>query len=96
MGTPRKRHKVDRVLLFGPKQKVSTERLRWAFGTFQPYKSPVPDGIQPILLQRALSQLEATIRKILISSLALGHIRTAWSIVTLVFIPKAGKKDPSA
>jgi len=24
---------------------VTTERLRWAIGTFQPYKSPGPDGI---------------------------------------------------
>jgi len=64
---------------------VTTERLRWAIGKFQPYKSPGPDGIQPILLQRALSQLPAPIRKILISSLALGHIPTAWSIAEVVF-----------
>jgi len=65
----------------------------WAIGTFQPYKSPGPDGIQPILLQRALNQLAVPIRKILISSLALGHIPTAWSLAKVVFIPKAGKKD---
>jgi len=72
---------------------VTTERLRWASCTFQPYKSPRPDGIQPILLQRAISQLATPIRKILISSPALGHIPTAWSIAKVVFIPKAGKKD---
>jgi len=54
---------------------------------------PGPDGIQPILLQRALSQLATPIRKILISSLALVHIPTAWGIAKVVFIPKAGKMD---
>jgi len=64
--------------------------LKWAIRTFQPYKSPDPDGIQPILLQ---SQLATPITNILISSLALGHIPTAWSIAKVVFIPKARKKD---
>jgi len=40
-----------------------------------------------------LSHLAGPIRKILISSLASGHIPTAWSIAKVVFIPKAGKKD---
>jgi len=75
------------------KSTVTLDRLKWAIGTFQPYKSPGLDGISPAFLQQGQSKLLPILRKVMISSLALGHIPNAWSRARVVFIPKTGKKD---
>jgi len=72
---------------------VTLDRLKWAIGTFQPYKSPGLDGISPAFLKQGQSKLLPILRKVMISSLALGHIPNAWSRARVVFIPKTGKKD---
>ncbi|KAL7735175.1 hypothetical protein ACLKA6_014891 [Drosophila palustris] len=75
------------------KSTVTPDRLQWAIGTFQPYKSPGLDMILPSFLQQGQDILLPMLRKIMISSLALGYIPNAWRRARVVFIPKAGKKD---
>jgi len=75
------------------KSTVTLDRLKWAIGTFQPYKSPGLDGISPVYLQQGQGKLLSILRKVMISSLALGHIPSAWSRARVVFIPKTGKRD---
>jgi len=74
-------------------QQSRWKHKNWAIGTFQPYKSPGLDGISPAFLQQGQAKLLPILRKVLISSLALGYIPSAWSRARVVFIPKTGKKD---
>jgi len=62
-------------------------------GVCRYYKSPGLDGISPVFLQQGQGKLLSILRKVMISSLALGHIPSAWSRARVVFIPKTGKKD---
>mgnify|MGYP001802738319 FL=1 len=44
----------------GPTQLDSlftTQKTKWAIDSFEPYKSPGPDGLHPICLQLALPQI---------------------------------------
>lgn len=67
--------------------------VRWAVNSFSPYKSPGPDGILPVLLQKGLDQLEFALVNILQACLVHGHVPTAWREVRVTFIPKPGKAD---
>ena len=76
------------------KEVCSEARLRWAVGTFQPMKSPGVDGIFPALIQRGLGIILESLLRVVRGSIALGYIPRAWRRAKVVFIPKAGKKDP--
>lgn len=67
--------------------------MRWALDSFQPYKSPGPDGIYPILLTKALEAVLPELVTLYRASVAMGYIPKAWRIAKVVFLPKAGKKD---
>lgn len=73
------------------KEIVTPDRMRWAIKSFDPYKSPGPDGIYPALLQRAGEMLIGPMTRIARASLALGHVPRAWTESRVVFIPKAGR-----
>lgn len=70
---------------------VTHEKIRWAICTFDPYKSPGPDGIFPALLQEGLDLLIRPLYNIFRTCLAFGYTPLAWRSVTVVFIPKAGR-----
>ena len=70
----------------------SRGRIKWALGSFQAFKSPGSDGIFPALLQRGLTEILGALRSIFVASLAVGHIPSPWTLVNVVFIPKAGKR----
>jgi hypothetical protein len=72
------------------KNVISCDRLKWAVFSFQPYKSPVMDGILPIMLQRGFELLGRKLLLLLRASLALVYILMCWRHVRLVFIPKPG------
>ena len=73
---------------------VCTEqRVNWAIGTFQPFKSPGVDGIIPALLQRGREEVVPHLVRIFRSSLALGYIPRQWRRARVIFIPKMGRKD---
>lgn len=67
-------------------------RIRWAVGSFKPYKSPGRDGIFPALLKEGLEELLPSLVKIFRASYAWGFIPLVWRDVNVVFIPKAGRR----
>ena len=75
------------------KECVYLSKVRWAVGTFQPFKSPGPDGIFPALLQQAGENLIRFLCRLFRVSLAAGIIPNAWRAVKVVFIPKPGRID---
>lgn len=72
---------------------VTKDRIRWAISSFSPFKSPGPDGIYPVLLQKGLEIIVGNIERLWIASIALGYIPTQWRYARAVFIPKPGKTD---
>lgn len=67
--------------------------VKWAVNSFSPFKSPGPDGIQPVLMQRGYDQIEFALVKILQACLIQGYIPKTWREVRVTFIPKPGKAD---
>lgn len=72
---------------------ITLDRIRWAVKSFKPYKSAGLDEILPVLLQKALHQIENHLLTIFTASLKFGYIPKLWQGVRVVFIPKAGKDD---
>ena len=73
------------------KSVVSRKKVKWAVSTFEPFKSPGPDGIIPAQLQRTLPQVLPWLQEIFAGCLRMNHVPTCWKEVRVVFIPKAGK-----
>lgn len=69
--------------------------IRWALGTFEPLKAAGPDGILPIFLQKAADTIMAELINLLRASFTLGYIPRSWRKVKVIFIPKAGRSDPT-
>ena len=72
---------------------LSIDIVERAINSFKPYKSPGPDGIYPIMLQKSFSYIGDKIRKLYLKSMKTGQIPTYWLRAKVVFIPKPGKKD---
>lgn len=70
---------------------VGQGRVSWAVGSFSPYKSPGPDGIYPVLLQRGLDVLETPLTKIFRACIAHGFVPVNWRKSRVAFIPKGGR-----
>ena len=66
-------------------------RIRWALKSFNPFKSPGPDGIYPALLQRAGDPIIGPLVRLTRVSWTLGYVPKAWKRTRVIFIPKAGK-----
>ena len=72
---------------------LNHNNVRWAISTFKPLKSPGPDGIMPIMIQKAEELIIPVLTRIYRASLALGHIPKLWQKTRIVFIPKPGKNN---
>ncbi|RVE41603.1 hypothetical protein evm_013751 [Chilo suppressalis] len=72
---------------------VSTDKLRWAINSFQPFKAAGPDGIFPALLQWAGEALILILVPLLRACLAFRYTPKLWREVKVIFIPKPGKAD---
>ena len=72
---------------------VSPGKVEWAVSTFDPFKSPGPDGICPALLQKGIELLRPILCKIFRACIALKYIPESWRQVRVTFIPKPGKDD---
>lgn len=70
---------------------VTPDKVRWAIGSFKPYKSPGPDGIYPVLLKKAGRAVVGPLTRLVRASLMLGHVPAAWQGTRVVFIPKTGR-----
>ncbi|XP_055858922.1 retrovirus-related Pol polyprotein from type-1 retrotransposable element R1 isoform X1 [Episyrphus balteatus] len=71
---------------------ITRENIAWAINTFSPYKSPGPDGILPIMLQNQQEIAVLWLEKIFKGCLLLNHVPKSWRQVSVVFIPKVGKR----
>ena len=74
---------------------VTIGKVVWAVNTFEPFKSPGPDGIFPALLQNSSTAVMTLIVDIFRGCLKLRHIPYGWREVKVIFIPKAGKAGHS-
>ncbi|XP_065359422.1 uncharacterized protein LOC135953441 [Calliphora vicina] len=70
---------------------INEERLKWALRSFDPYKSPGPDGIIPADLQRNEDLIIPWLTRIYSACLAWSYIPESWTRCTVAFIPKGGK-----
>ena len=70
---------------------VGFGRVKWAVNSFLPYKSPGPDGVYPVLLQKGLEALEVPLTKVFRACIALGYVPVKWRISRVAFIPKGGR-----
>lgn len=74
----------------------SRPKIEWAIRSFQPYKSPGPDGIYPVLLQKGEKHVLTPLGRLFRASLATGYIPSAWKPSRVTFIPKPGRTDHSS
>lgn len=69
------------------------DKVLWAIGSFEPFKSPGPDGIFPAMLQKAPTQVISGLCKLFEAALSLCHTPATWKSSKIVFIPKPGRND---
>ena len=79
---------VDPTLL---QEIITHEKIYLAFNSFSPYKSPGPDGIFPIVIQKSLYLIIDIIHYLYFHCIKLSYIPETWRHVKVIFIPKAGK-----
>ena len=72
---------------------VNEERVKWAVGSFEAYKSPGVDEIFPKLLNKALPWISSTMVNMKRFSLPSGRLPGAWETTKVVCIPKTDKTD---
>ena len=70
---------------------VTEHAVRGAVKSLSPYKSPGPDEVHPVLLQKGLEALLPHLVQLYRASLKLGYIPHQWRLARVVFIPKPGK-----
>jgi hypothetical protein len=68
---------------------IKQSKIRWAFGTFKPFKSAGADEIVPALLQQVAEHVVPHLCHLV--CMVYGDIATAWRQVKVTFIPKPGK-----
>ena len=89
----RRRPSRESVLL--ARRMFNQSSIKWALGSFEPLKAAGPDGILPIFLQKAAESIMAELITLFRSSFMLGYIPQNWRRVKVIFIPKAGRSDPT-
>jgi hypothetical protein len=67
---------------------IYQSKIRWALGTFKPFKSVGTHGIVTVLLQQGPEHVVPHLCRIFRACMAYGFIPTAWSQFKETFIPK--------
>jgi hypothetical protein len=75
------------------KHAINQSKIRWALGTFKPFKSAETDEIVPALLKKGMELLVPHLCHIFRACMTHGFIPMAWRQVKVTFIPKPGKLD---
>jgi hypothetical protein len=70
---------------------ITETAVEWAINEFEPYKSPGPDDIYPIQLQKLLPYIKTHLTYIMRAVLAHGYIPISWRQSRVVFLAKPGK-----
>ena len=71
----------------------SYERMRDAINKFQPFKTPGPDGIYPVLLQKGFELIKKYYHFLFQACLQHSYVPRAWKEGHGIFIPKPGKDN---
>jgi ribonuclease HI len=71
---------------------ITRTKVEEAIMGFDPFKSPGPDGIYPVLLQKGGERLLEDLTEIMRGSLRLGYVPVGWRETRIAFIPKAAKE----
>jgi hypothetical protein len=74
-------------------QECNQSKIRWALGTFQPFKSAGTEEIVLALLQHGVEHLVLYLCCKIRAYLAYGYISVAWRQVGVTFTPKPRKSD---
>ena len=74
------------------KSVITGDRIGWAINSFSAYKSPGPDGIMPVMLQKQQERVVPWLVEIYRSCITLGYVPQSWRRARVVFIPKAGRR----
>lgn len=70
---------------------ITEDKVNWAIDSFEGYKSPGPDSIRPIMLQKIKHLITPFLVNIYRHCLLNGYIPSRWKEVRVTFIPKTGK-----
>ena len=85
-----------RVRFDDPRAKhITAKKIKKAFQSFMPFKSPGPDLLPPIVLQQLGEMAIDRLMRIYKASFLLNFIPSQWLDIRMVFIPKSGKKSYS-
>ena len=71
----------------------SFEHTEAAINKFQPFKSPGPDGLYPVPLQKGWNQLKRYYHIVFQACLRHSYVPLAWKEGTGIFLPKPGKES---
>ena len=71
----------------------SLETMERAINEFLPFKTPGPDGIYPVLLQKGWNNIKNIYQNIFQTCLKYSYVPKAWKERTGIFIPKPGKEN---
>ena len=71
----------------------SLEKMERAINEFLPFKTPGPDGIYPVLLQKGWNNIRNIYQNIFQTCLKYSYVPKAWKEGTGIFIPKRGKEN---
>lgn len=72
---------------------ISPTLLRKAISKFDPYKTPGPDGLGPIMLQHLPAEYYTHLAGLMKIMVEIGHVPFPWRDCELILIPKGGKRD---
>lgn len=75
------------------KRIITLDRVKSAVNSFEPFKTPGPDGIFPGLLQWGGPSLWRWLVEIFMACLGATHCPTVWREANVIFLPKPGKDD---
>ena len=73
----------------------SLEKMERAITEILPFKTPGPDDIYPVLLQKDWNSTRNIYQSIFQTCLKYSYVLKAWKEGTGIFIPKPGKKKLS-
>ena len=71
----------------------SLEKLKRAINGFLPFKTPGPDGIYPVLLQKGWNSIRNIYQTIFQMCWKYSYVPKVWKEGTGIFIPKPGKEN---
>jgi ribonuclease HI len=78
------------------KDMLSEEKIIWAIGSLDPFKTPGGDQLYPALLQHSKEIILPFIQEIFLKSLMFSYVPDSWQKIDVTFIPKPNENDYSS